>query len=189
MRGLSGGQKVKVVVGSACWMHPHMIVLDEPTNYLDRDSLGALAGAIKDFGGGVVIISHAGEFVNSTTTEKWTIGNGRAIVTGETWNQSMVKLSAKEQADETVDAAGNVIKVAKKLTEAEKKKLKKEIVKRNAVGTQALTPDRPHVSRTYGLELTYHHHHHHHLQDRAKRRKRGENGVSDDEDEEDIPDT
>ena len=192
MRGLSGGQKVKVVVGAACWMKPHLIVLDDPTNYLDRDSLGALAGAIKDFGGGVVIISHAGEFVNSTTTEKWTIGNGRAIVTGETWNQSMVKLSAKEQADETVDAAGNVIKVAKKLTEAEKKKLKKEIVKRNAVGTQALTPDRPHVSpnsrpRTY--HHYYHHHHHHHLQDRAKRRKRGENGVSDDEDEEDIPDT
>ena len=132
MRGLSGGQKVKVVVGAACWMHPHMIVLDEPTNYLDRDSLGALAGAIKDFGGGVVIISHAGEFVNQTTTEKWVVGNGRVEITGETWNQSMVKLSAKEQASETVDASGNVIKIAKKLTDAEKKKLKKEKLKRKA---------------------------------------------------------
>ena len=132
MRGLSGGQKVKVVIGAATWMKPHMIVLDEPTNYLDRDSLGALAGAIKDFGGGVVIISHAGEFVNSTTTEKWLIGNGQAIITGETWNQSMVKLSAKEQAEETVDAAGNVIKIAKKLTEAEKKKIKKEKAKKRA---------------------------------------------------------
>jgi elongation factor 3 len=113
-------------------MKPHMIVLDEPTNYLDRDSLGALAGAIKDFGGGVVIISHAGEFVNSTTTEKWLVGNGQVVITGETWNQSMVKLSAKEQAEETVDAAGNVIKIAKKLTEAEKKKLKKETAKKRA---------------------------------------------------------
>lgn len=76
MRGLSGGQKVKVVLGAACWMRPHLLVLDEPTNYLDRDSLGALAGAIKDFGGGVVIISHAGEFINAVTTEKWNIGGG-----------------------------------------------------------------------------------------------------------------
>ena len=35
-----------------------MLVLDEPTNYLDRESLGALAAAIKEFGGGVVMISH-----------------------------------------------------------------------------------------------------------------------------------
>jgi elongation factor 3 len=58
MRGLSGGQKVKVVLGAAMWQNPHILVLDEPSNYLDRDSLGALAGAISDFGGGVVIISH-----------------------------------------------------------------------------------------------------------------------------------
>lgn len=36
-----------------------MVVLDEPTNYLDRESLGALNTALKDFGGGVVIISHS----------------------------------------------------------------------------------------------------------------------------------
>ena len=40
------------------WLSPHILVLDEPTNYLDRDSLGALATAIKEYGGGVVMISH-----------------------------------------------------------------------------------------------------------------------------------
>ena len=45
--GLSGGQKVKVVMGSAMWNCPHLLVLDEPTNYLDRESLGAMAAAIK----------------------------------------------------------------------------------------------------------------------------------------------
>ena len=53
-----GGQKVKVVLAAATWMNPHMLVLDEPSNYLDRESLGALAEAIKEFGGGVVMISH-----------------------------------------------------------------------------------------------------------------------------------
>merc|ERR1711892_859655 len=38
---LSGGQKVKVVLAAAMWMEPHVLILDEPTNFLDRDSLGA----------------------------------------------------------------------------------------------------------------------------------------------------
>ena len=47
-----------MVLAAATWMNPHMLVLDEPSNYLDRESLGALADAIKEFGGGVVMISH-----------------------------------------------------------------------------------------------------------------------------------
>ena len=37
IRGLSGGQKVKLVLAAAMWNQPHLLVLDEPTNYLDRD--------------------------------------------------------------------------------------------------------------------------------------------------------
>merc|ERR1719284_720911 len=37
---LSGGQKVKVVLAACMWMEPHVTILDEPTNFLDRDSLG-----------------------------------------------------------------------------------------------------------------------------------------------------
>lgn len=62
MKGLSGGQRVKVVLAACSWQRPHLIVLDEPTNYLDRDSLGALSKAIKAFEGGVIIISHSSEF-------------------------------------------------------------------------------------------------------------------------------
>merc|ERR550514_4761 len=42
IHSLSHGQKVKVVICAACWQNPHIIILDEPTNYLDRDGLGAL---------------------------------------------------------------------------------------------------------------------------------------------------
>ena len=58
MGALSGGQKVKVVLAASMWNTPHIVILDEPTNYLDRDSLGALASAIKAYQGGVIIISH-----------------------------------------------------------------------------------------------------------------------------------
>jgi elongation factor 3 len=34
MRGLSGGQKVKIVLGAATWRRPHVICLDEPTSKL-----------------------------------------------------------------------------------------------------------------------------------------------------------
>ena len=53
MGALSGGQKVKVVLGAGLWNLPHLVILDEPTNFLDRDSLGALAMAIKEFKGGI----------------------------------------------------------------------------------------------------------------------------------------
>ena len=76
MRGLSGGQRVKVVLAACTWQRPHLIVLDEPTNYLDRDSLGALSKALKAFEGGVVIISHNAEFTESLTQEVWAVHNG-----------------------------------------------------------------------------------------------------------------
>merc|ERR1712238_569871 len=46
---LSGGMKVKVVLAAAMWQNPHVLILDEPTNYLDRDGLGALVLAIQDY--------------------------------------------------------------------------------------------------------------------------------------------
>jgi elongation factor 3 len=75
--GLSGGQKVKVVLAGAMWNNPHLLVLDEPTNFLDRDSLGGLAVAIRDYKGGVVMISHNEEFVGALCPEQIHIADGR----------------------------------------------------------------------------------------------------------------
>lgn len=79
---LSGGQKVKVVIAGAMWNNPHLLVLDEPTNFLDRDSLGGLAVAIRDFKGGVVMISHNEEFVGALATEQWHVRDGRVTHRG-----------------------------------------------------------------------------------------------------------
>ncbi|EDP48206.1 ABC-type ATPase Hef3-like, putative, partial [Aspergillus fumigatus A1163] len=54
-----------LVLAACSWQRPHVIVLDEPTNYLDRDSLGALSKALKTFEGGVVIITHSREFTEN----------------------------------------------------------------------------------------------------------------------------
>jgi elongation factor 3 len=83
IRRLSGGQKVKLVLAAAMWNRPHLIVLDEPTNYLDREALGALTDAIKRYNGGVIIISHHEDFTKALCTETWHVNNGTVTVEGQ----------------------------------------------------------------------------------------------------------
>jgi len=125
IKGLSGGQKVKVVIGAAMWNNPHMLVLDEPTNYLDRDSLGALATAIKEFGGGVIMVTHHKEFSEEICTETWTLDAGKLTVVGAQVPQVIEKIEQKEQLT-TTDAFGNTVKVKSTRTLSRKERLQKE---------------------------------------------------------------
>ena len=148
MGALSGGQKVKVVLGAGLWNLPHIVILDEPTNFLDRDSLGALALAIKEFKGGVFMISHNAEFYEALCPEKWILESGRLTVMGAEWMEEVEKarkkaekLAAKQlnfkQDEEKKDALGNTIVAApeepKELNRADKKrlqKMRKDMIKR-----------------------------------------------------------
>lgn len=128
IRGLSGGQKVKVVLGAAMWQNPHMIVLDEPTNYLDRDSLGALAKAIQEFEGGVVMISHNYEFTSAICTETWRVEAGKLSIDGQTAVDNDTTKIEQKLEETSLDAFGNVVKtkMKRKLTRKEKKQREKE---------------------------------------------------------------
>jgi len=64
IKGFSGGQKSRLVLAAALWNRPHILALDEPTNYLDQEALGALARSITSFQGGVLMVSHNKEFVS-----------------------------------------------------------------------------------------------------------------------------
>ena len=110
MSALSGGQKVKVVLAAAMWNQPHIVILDEPTNYLDRESLGALAGAIEDFEGGVVIISHNSEFVSTCCNEEWIMDAGHLTTKGGdvAWmDRQDDKISDQIKDTKIIDALGN----------------------------------------------------------------------------------
>lgn len=145
MRGLSGGQKVKVVIGAAMWNRPHMLVLDEPTNYLDRDSLGALASAIREYEGGVVMITHNRQFSESLCKEVWAVSNGTLTASGHNWisgNGSGPKLVEKEAGD-MVDGAGNSIEAQKKikLTGKDLRKKKKDRMARRKRGEEVFSDE------------------------------------------------
>jgi elongation factor 3 len=153
---LSGGQKVKVVLAAAMWDQPHILILDEPTNYLDRASLGALADAIKIYEGGIIMITHNDAFCRQLCPERWVLESksdeeaGVPIVgpapgqqCGRLQTDGDVEWMAKqqegavefEQVEEMVDASGNEVKLAnKKLNAKEKKKMMKLIKAKIAAG-------------------------------------------------------
>merc|ERR1719336_2013638 len=130
LRSLSAGQKVKVVLGAAMWQNPHILVIDEPTNYLDRDALGALTDAIQNWLGGVVVISHNLAFCEQVATEKWIMDAGHLRAEGGEYVD--VKLEDKAGADTVTDASGNVLNVnrSKAMEPKEIKKAIKDVEKK-----------------------------------------------------------
>ncbi|KAK5112384.1 translational elongation factor EF-1 alpha [Meristemomyces frigidus] len=147
MRGLSGGQRVKVVLAACTWQRPHLIVLDEPTNYLDRDSLGALSKALKAFEGGVIIITHSAEFTKDLTEEVWAVMDGRMTPSGHNWVQGQgagPRLKGDDEEEEKFDAMGNKIESTKKkakLTSAELRKKKKDRMARRKRGEEVFSDE------------------------------------------------
>ncbi|GAA5833793.1 hypothetical protein JCM11251_005967 [Rhodosporidiobolus azoricus] len=141
MRGLSGGQKVKVVLAAATWRRPHVVILDEPTNYLDRESLAALISALKTFEGGVLVITHNREFSESICTEVWAMRDGHLTASGHNWVEgqgSGPRIDQKKEEEEDVlDAMGNKIAAApkaKKVTSKDARKAKKDRMMRKKLG-------------------------------------------------------
>merc|ERR1711935_110594 len=126
---LSGGQKVKVVLAAAMWDQPHILILDEPTNYLDRDSLGALADAIDHYEGGIIMITHNDAFCSQLCPERWVLEAGRLNTEGDVeWMTKAAEEAVSfEKLEEMVDASGNKLKMRKVLNAKEKKKRIKEI--------------------------------------------------------------
>ncbi|KAF8697797.1 hypothetical protein HU200_035284 [Digitaria exilis] len=78
---LSGGQKARVVFTSISMSQPHILLLDEPTNHLDMQSIDALADALDEFTGGVVLVSHDSRLISRVCedeqrSEIWVVEDG-----------------------------------------------------------------------------------------------------------------
>jgi len=73
MKDLSGGQKSRVALAEVTLSGPDVVVFDEPTNNLDIESIDALAEAIGEYDGGVIIISHDERLIRDTECQLWVI--------------------------------------------------------------------------------------------------------------------
>lgn len=128
------------------WNQPHIVILDEPTNYLDRDSLGALAGAIRTFEGGIVMITHNNQFCSELCPETWVLENGRLDCKGdpEWMKHAAAEKTEFKAVEEMVDAMGNTVKVKapkKELSRQERKKKAKIRAARIARGEEVSTDE------------------------------------------------
>jgi len=131
---LSGGQKVKVVLASALWNQPHILILDEPTNYLDRESLGALARAIRAFEGGVVMITHNSQFCDNLCPVVWHLQNNTLDIKGDAeWMAEAARekiVVTQIDESEMVDKFGNTVELKKAKKAKSKKELKMKKLRR-----------------------------------------------------------
>jgi ATP-binding cassette subfamily F protein 3 len=72
---LSGGEKARLLLGLATFFGPNMIILDEPTNHLDIDSRAALAEAINEFPGAVIMVSHDRYLIEACAERLWLVAD------------------------------------------------------------------------------------------------------------------
>ncbi|XP_067267447.1 ATP-binding cassette sub-family F member 1 isoform X1 [Chanodichthys erythropterus] len=70
---LSGGQKARVVFAELSCRQPDVLILDEPTNNLDIESIDALSEAINEYKGAVIIVSHDARLITETQCHLWVV--------------------------------------------------------------------------------------------------------------------
>ena len=74
----SGGEKARLVLALVAYLRPNLLLLDEPTNHLDLEMRQALAVALQDFSGAVVLVSHDRHLLNTVADELIVVHDGRA---------------------------------------------------------------------------------------------------------------
>lgn len=100
MKDLSGGQKARVALAELCLSGPDVLILDEPTNNLDIESIDALAEAINEYEGGVIIVSHDERLIRET-------GCTLYVIEEQTINE--IEGEFDDYRKEVLDALGEVV--------------------------------------------------------------------------------
>jgi len=73
---MSGGEKARLVLAMMVWQRPNLLLLDEPTNHLDLATREALAVALNEFEGTLMLVSHDRALLRSVCDEFWLVGRG-----------------------------------------------------------------------------------------------------------------
>jgi len=74
---MSGGEKARLVLAMMVWQRPNLLLLDEPTNHLDLATREALAVALNEFEGTLMLVSHDRALLRSVCDEFWLVGRGQ----------------------------------------------------------------------------------------------------------------
>ena len=107
VKSLSGGEKARLLLGLATFAAPNMIILDEPTNHLDIDSRAALAEAINDFPGAVIMVSHDRYLIEACADQLWVVADQKVTTyDGDLDDYRRMVLSARGMRTSSRDRDG-----------------------------------------------------------------------------------
>ncbi len=73
---MSGGEKARLALSLIVWQKPNLLLLDEPSNHLDVDTREALATALAEFAGSVLLVSHDRHLLRTTVDSFWIVADG-----------------------------------------------------------------------------------------------------------------
>ncbi|MGH8154800.1 MAG: ABC-F family ATP-binding cassette domain-containing protein, partial [Rhodanobacteraceae bacterium] len=76
VEGFSGGERARLALALIAWRRPNLLVLDEPTNHLDLDMRGALADALNDYPGALVLVAHDRHLLGLACDRFWRVADG-----------------------------------------------------------------------------------------------------------------
>lgn len=130
---LSGGEKVRLLLGLMAHARPHILILDEPTSHLDIDSREALIHALNEYSGAVLLITHDVWLAEASADRLWLVHDGRAnAYDGDLGDYRNMVLSADRPSEKVKQPKsekqnnwgkpnnGNVANIKKKIAQTEK---------------------------------------------------------------------
>jgi ATP-binding cassette subfamily F protein uup len=114
VRALSGGEKARLLLARLMARPSNLLVLDEPTNDLDVETLDLLQEVLDDYDGTVLLVSHDRDFLDRVATTTVALsGNGRATVYAGGWSDYIAQRGADAPADRKAKAAARPEKSAR----------------------------------------------------------------------------
>ncbi|MFT3848788.1 MAG: ATP-binding cassette domain-containing protein [Propionivibrio sp.] len=116
---MSGGEKARLVLAMIVWQRPNLLLLDEPTNHLDLATREALAVALNEFEGTVMLVSHDRSLLRSVCDEFWLVSRGGvAPFDGDLDDYQRYLLDEAKRAREELKASLKESKEAKEVVAA-----------------------------------------------------------------------
>ena len=166
---LSGGQKSRLAFAELAWRQPHIMLLDEPTNHLDLETIEALAMALNNFEGGVVLVSHDERLISLVVDEIWQVKKGDMTKNPPEPGYVRVFNGSFEEYKEMLrkEFEGGSLLTNKKKAERRERELAEKAAKKNGGAAPAAAPAP--AGETRG---------HHHARATKGRRRRGRERAS-----------
>ncbi len=140
VKGFSGGEKARLVLAMITWQEPNLMLLDEPTNHFDIDMREALALALQNYDGAVILVAHDKNLLESVVDEFWLVSKGKVNpfegdlsdyqkwLNENNWNKDKRKINASMGASKD----NNAIEDISPTTRKEQKRIEAEIRKQKA---------------------------------------------------------